>query len=92
MLIAGGWTVGRVVKTAECFDPRTGRFAATAPMQERRSAHTATLLGDGRVLITGGTVREGSGRTRQKSFDPQTGTFTAVGRMTQARAATLRFC
>ncbi|MBZ9752238.1 hypothetical protein K7W42_15395 [Deinococcus sp. HMF7604] len=87
VLIAGGWTVGRVVDTAERYDPQTGRFTLNTPMRERRSAHTATLLADGRVLITGGTVREGRALYSAEVYTPQTGQFVPVGSLTQARAA-----
>ncbi|WP_019585014.1 Kelch repeat-containing protein [Deinococcus apachensis] len=87
VLIAGGWTVGRVVDSAEVYDPRTGRFEATGEMHERRSGHTATLLADGRVLLAGGTVREGTALNTAEVYDPARGTFRAVGTMTRPRAA-----
>ncbi|HEX2568945.1 MAG TPA: FG-GAP-like repeat-containing protein [Polyangia bacterium] len=40
--------------TAELFDPRLGVFVPTGGMATPRALHTATLLGDGRVLIAGG--------------------------------------
>jgi type II secretory pathway component GspD/PulD (secretin) len=42
------------VSAAELFDPITNDFSATNPMVSRRGLQTATLLQDGRVLITGG--------------------------------------
>ena len=68
VLVAGGETdscgnnfcmFAGSIPTAEIYDPVTGKFAATGDMIEARGTHTATLLRDGRVLITGG-VRYGA--------------------------------
>jgi large repetitive protein len=63
VLIAGGvtWVIdgsggrpGGSVSSAEYYDPITGNFVPTSSMSAARSGHTATLLTDGTVLITGG--------------------------------------
>src|ERR1051325_7204436 len=58
---------------AEIFDPRRGTWTSTAPMATDRRLHGATLLPDGRVLVSGGeSVRSGS-RTALATaevFDP----------------------
>lgn len=59
VLITGGQN-GSVLNTAEIFDPAgnggAGTFTATGPMSTARRLHTATRLGDGRVLVAGGTT------------------------------------
>ncbi|MEZ6188122.1 MAG: Ig-like domain-containing protein [Planctomycetota bacterium] len=45
---------GAAIGDADRYDPETGRFAATAPLAAPRTAHTASLLQDGRVLVAGG--------------------------------------
>ncbi len=65
VLIAGGyWSDGqkwRVLSSTEMFDPATGNFTAVGSMGAPRDGHTATLLKDGRVLISGGADVGNSG-------------------------------
>jgi len=61
-------------------------------MAIHRSAHKATALSDGRVLITGGRNTAGIVIADAEIFDPNTGESSAVGSMATARvdhAATL---
>ena len=59
-------------------------FEATGSMvSPSRGYHTATLLGDGRVLLVGGqTVTEGSASyfSSAELYDPAAGTFSPTGR------------
>jgi len=78
--------------SAELFDPNTGTFTATGNMTTRHVSGSATLLADGRVLITGGNVvDDGTGAFTNlwsvaELYDPSTGTFTATGNMVRPQA------
>jgi Galactose oxidase, central domain len=64
VLIAGGYnspngpigpdTPDGIFSTAELYDPATGKLVRAGDMVWGRDGHAATLLRDGRVLITGG--------------------------------------
>jgi hypothetical protein len=56
--------------TAEFYDPSTGKFAATGSLLLPQIGFNATLLSNGKVLITG---------TDAELFDPSTGQFTSAG-------------
>jgi hypothetical protein len=40
----------------EIYDPSKGTFSTVGPMRAERASYTATLLPNGMVLITGGTI------------------------------------
>ncbi|HEY5487283.1 MAG TPA: kelch repeat-containing protein [Candidatus Limnocylindrales bacterium] len=52
-------------------------FSLTGWMTTSRSGHTATLLGDGTVLIAGGSAI--AGISDAERYDPTTGTFSPTG-------------
>jgi hypothetical protein len=54
VLVAGGTDGSSTQATAELCDPTAGTFSPTGGMVSSRQAHTATLLNDGTVLLTGG--------------------------------------
>jgi Galactose oxidase, central domain/Kelch motif len=93
VLVAGGDANGpsetNALASAELYDPTTGTWSAPGSMATARLAHTATLLGNGKVLVAGGTYYDG-GYVRLKSaelFDPATGTWNPTAAMATARNA-----
>ena len=75
------------MRSAEIYDPRSGRFSATGSLTIRRHKHAAALLRDGRVLVLGGSdERDWDNRYRSAElFDPRTGRFSRTGSLSQPR-------
>ena len=75
--------------TAEIYDPATNTVTSTANnMSTLRSNATATLLGNGRVLIAGGSFWDGTqsvALATSEIFNPATGTFSAGASMPEGR-------
>ena len=93
VLITGGGPASYVVgdafsflATAELYDATAGTFSRTGSMATPREVHTATLLSDGRVLITGGIDVIDHALTSAELYDPNTGTFSPTGSMATARS------
>lgn len=79
VLIAGGYNSaanggGYTTASAEIYDPATGTFAATGDMVTPQRGHSASLLENGKVFLSG------SGFAAQPEiYDPLSGTFAPVG-------------
>jgi hypothetical protein len=91
VLIVGGATSfvssgpAPVTATAEIYDPSTLKYIATGSLKTGRQQHTATLLPDGKVLITGGIANDGRTLNSAELYDAASGTFTNTGTMGAAR-------
>lgn len=77
------------VATAELLDPDTGEWTTTGTLHGPRWGHAAVLLGDNRVLVSGGvTTRSGQSEKALRTaelYDPDTGEWTETTPMTDAR-------
>jgi large repetitive protein len=88
VLVAGGNDIAGsgfgTVAGAELYNPSSGTFSPTGSMATAREFHTATLLGNGKVLVAGGF-----GPTAQLAsaelYDPSSGTFSSTGNMVTTR-------
>lgn len=67
------------------FDPKAGTWKAGAPMAQARNWHTATLLDDGRVLVTGGAREQKSHLATTELYDPAKDAWAAAPAMKQSR-------
>lgn len=65
--------------------PQVGSVTSAGQMVEPRSGHTATLLPDGKVLITGGMRRNQDFYKSAELYDPATGKFQPTGEMNERR-------
>jgi hypothetical protein len=76
VLVAGGFSdpSGDIITpTADLYDPATGVWTATGSMHNPHAEHTATLLQDGTVLVTGGGNAHGVPFPTE-IYHPSTGT------------------
>ena len=76
----GSWIVHQ---TAEIYNPTTGQFEPVGNMGTTREYHAATLLANGRVLVSGGW--NGTALSAAEIYDPASGTFASTGSMATPR-------
>ncbi len=85
VLMAGGMRRNQdFYRSAELYDPATGKFQTTGEMNVARVGAVAVLLQSGKVLIAGGWIGHGA-TDEAELYDPSTGRFTPIGKMTVRR-------
>jgi N-acetylneuraminic acid mutarotase len=95
VLIVGGDTVSTsgtetITPSAELYDPASNSWTEVGALAVPRGDHTATMLPNGQVLITGGETQSGAGDTALTSsaevFDAGSRTWAETGALTTGRA------
>jgi hypothetical protein len=79
------------LRSAVAWDPATSSYSRAGSMALGRERHTATLLGDGRVLVVGGVGARAkdfsdTATPEAEIWDPTTSSFTSAGRDAVGRA------
>lgn len=90
VLVTGGWNGKRYLADTEIYHPRTGIWTITGSLHDPRdyeAEQTATLLGNGQVLVAGNTGASRSPLASAELYDPLTGRWTLTGSLHQARFA-----
>jgi YD repeat-containing protein len=74
--LVGGTTAAATTADADIWNPNLQvSNPLNATLQTPRASHMATLLADGRVLISGGYKSDGTPVSSSEVFDPETGQF-----------------
>ncbi len=88
LVLGGNASAGasRLLGSVELYAPGTGAWTDTGRLTSVRTNATATLLADGKVLVTGGISSRTEGPERSAEvYDPVTGTWATTGAMRVGR-------
>jgi galactose oxidase-like protein len=97
VLVTGGENAaGKILTSAELYNPATGKWTVTGSTATPRVSHTATLLTNGEVLVAGGIVGFNCSIAAgcmpiytaiAELYNPATGKWTTTGSMTTPRSS-----
>ena len=73
------------MRSAEIYDPSSGRWTTTGSLNQSRDLATAPLLPDGQVLALGGDKDFGKVPLAVEIYNPTTGTWTVSASKSRAR-------
>ena len=86
VLACGGYDGSNVLNSVEMYDPAAGVWTQKSPMNQRRYAHSAVLLGNGRVLVLSGVDQTyPPPLNTAEIYDPVSDTWTLTGNMITGR-------
>ncbi len=90
VLVAGGdsgtLAPNSALSSVRIYDPSTDSWSAAESMKKVRVDAAAVRLGDGRVLVAGGTDASGAAQSTAELYDPATGHWALTGFMSTVRA------
>ena len=89
VLVAGGGCNSNgtiAIFSSELYTPASGTWNMTGEMVNARKEHRATLLADGKVLVTGGYDIHSQAQASAEVYDPTGGAWTGTAPMTSARS------
>ncbi|MFC1727590.1 kelch repeat-containing protein [Patescibacteria group bacterium] len=86
VLVVGGYDGSNFLSSAEIYNPGTGEWTNTNNLlggtsYGKRGGHTATLLNNGEVLVSGGAVGSVPRVSSCQLYNPSTGTWTETGNL-----------
>ena len=83
MCLPQGTPAGSAMDCAELYDPASGKWTVTGGLFAARYVHTATLLQNGKVLVTGGIGVDGAGGilVSAEVYDPAARTWTSTANL-----------
>jgi N-acetylneuraminic acid mutarotase len=89
VLVCGGASeiegVYGILSSCEIYDPVSGTWSPATDMRKPRTGHTATLLQNGRVLVTGGYNDDDGYLSECEVYDPETDLWIYGGWLNQPR-------
>jgi hypothetical protein len=87
LVVGGEQQYGRpdALQSAELYSESEGLFVLASRLKVPRSRHAATLLTDGKVLVSGGSDASAETLNSAELFESSTNSFRLVGRMNTAR-------
>jgi hypothetical protein len=79
--------VAHYLASAELYDPATGTFSLTGSLHTARSGQSATVLGNGTVLMAAGENDSSNGGylASAELYNPSTGKFSVTGNLNTSR-------
>jgi len=97
VLVAGGgtsylpviginYTYNNAEISAEIYDPDSAAWSPAGNLSVARMSHTATLLADGKLLVTGGYGVGSAVLNTTELYDPATNIWSAAGTMNSPRS------